>query len=200
MNDLRRIEKEIQEKQRLAPSFFKNPYRPTARLLKQVRRQANFIKTTSHSKYEEMIDKVMQRSPRQSRIKEPPTQEQILDNIIQELKKEIEQKKANLSPTFCLRRREHFDQHDKILTLKTLISHIHNEQAIRNRQPQSKFPCIQLESNSCDSDRVMSIISACSKQNNQLEKMHKFVNQKQRNQRKRFASLHDQIGLLYLLE
>ncbi|CAD8097349.1 unnamed protein product [Paramecium sonneborni] len=158
------------------------------------------MKTTSHQKYEEMIEKVMQRSPRQSKIKEPPTQEQILNNIIQELKKEIEQKQTNLSPTFCLRRKELFDQHDKILTLKTLISHIHNDQSVKNRQGQQKFPCIQQDYNSCDSDRVMQIISACSKQNSQLEKMHKFVHQKQRNQRKRFSSLNDQIGLIYLLE
>ncbi|CAD8095355.1 unnamed protein product [Paramecium sonneborni] len=200
MNDLRRIEKEIQEKQRLAPTFYKNPYRPTARLLKQVRRQANFIKTTSHQKYEEMLEKVMQKSPRQYKMRESPNHEEILNKIIFELKKEIQQKQTNLSPTFGIRRKEQFDQHDKILTLKTLISHIHNDQAVKNRQRQQKFPCIQQDNNSCDSDRVMSIISACSKQNSQLEKMHKFVHQKQRNQRKRFASLNDQIGLLYLLE
>ncbi|CAD8047290.1 unnamed protein product [Paramecium primaurelia] len=54
---LKKMEKQINNKQKLVPVFAKNPFKPAARLMYGSKRYTNVIKFNSCQKYDNLIDK-----------------------------------------------------------------------------------------------------------------------------------------------
>ncbi|CAD8045706.1 unnamed protein product [Paramecium sonneborni] len=200
---LKKMEKQINNKQKLVPVFAKNPFKPAARLMYGSKRYTNVIKFNSCQKYDSLIDKYIDSQARNKNkllhqeIKNP--HQDAIKKILQKLEQKTfrnQEYETNLLTEVAQKRRfKIMNANDEFIYDQSTIDY--SKYSLKLPRLNQSLDLVQYHNESCDS-KISKLLNNCQEEKSILSNIDSILVNNHKKQRRHLGALKQYVNILSL--